>query len=328
MTKIGILLASTRTGRKGDQVARWVRNRAALRDDAEFEVIDLRDHPLPHLERAPSAMPGVAEDARTQAWAEVVGAFDGFVFVTPEYNHSLPGVLKNALDHVYLEWNDKAAGFVSYGGVGGARAVEQLRLVCGAVQLADVAPQVTLPMATEFENGTDFKPGDYNLAALDTLLDHVIRWSTALVPLRARRDVDEAAIRARIAEIADGLRTKNLEALRQIYSPEVVSFDVEPPLQHVGIEAKLQNWAKVFMFFEKVDYEVRDLTVTVSADLAVGHAFARVSGTLRDGVQADGMWVRVTFVLQKSGGTWVIIHDQASVPFDMATGAGVVDLEP
>ncbi|PKV94115.1 NAD(P)H-dependent FMN reductase [Amycolatopsis echigonensis] len=326
MIRIGIVLGSTRPGRKGDQVARWVHETATRRTDAEFELVDLRDHPLPHLDEPPMA-PGGYRFEHTRAWAAVLASFDGFVLVTPEYNHSAPGVLKNAMDTVYFEWNDKAAGFVSYGGVGGARAVEQLRLVCGALQMADVAPQVTLPLATEFE-GEVFKPGEYNAAALDMLLDHVVRWSTALASVRARREGDEAEIRGRIDKIIESLRAKDLEGLKRVYAPDVVSFDVEPPLQHVGMDAKLKNWEKVFTLFEKVDYEVRDLTVTVGADLAVGHGFGRVSGLLRDGTEANGMWVRATFVFRKTGGDWVIVHDQASVPFDIATGKGVVDLEP
>ena len=104
--------------------------------------------------------------------------------MTPEYNHSTSGVLKNAIDYLYAEWNNKAVGFVSYGAVGGARAAEHLRLVAGELQMADVRQQVALSLLTEFENFSVFKPGDYNRAALDTLLDQVIAWSSALAPLR------------------------------------------------------------------------------------------------------------------------------------------------
>ncbi|WP_318306157.1 NAD(P)H-dependent oxidoreductase [Amycolatopsis solani] len=325
MIEIGIVLGSTRPGRLGDQVARWVHERASRRADARFTLIDLRDHPLPHLEEPPG-FSGRYEDDRTRAWAATVAACDGFVFVTPEYNHSVPGVLKNAMDHVHVEWTTKAAGFVSYGGAGGARSVEQLRLICGALQLADVAPQVTLPLATEFEDRAVFAPGAYQLPALDLVLDHVVAWSTALAPLR--RGDAEAAIRGRLDAMVEGLRVKDLEALRRCYAPDVVSFDVEPPLQHVGVDAKLENWAKVFTIFEKVDYELRDLTVTASGGLAVGHGFGRVSGTLKNGVTTDGMWVRGTFVFRDTGDGWVIVHDQASVPFDVATGRGLADLEP
>ena len=113
-----------------------------------------------------------------------IASFDGFIIVTPEYNHSTSGVLKNAIDYLYAEWNNKAVGFVSYGAVGGARAAEHLRLIAGELQMADVRQQVALSLLTEFENFSVFKPGDYNLAALDTLLDQVIAWSAALAPLR------------------------------------------------------------------------------------------------------------------------------------------------
>ncbi|GIH45584.1 NADPH-dependent FMN reductase [Microbispora rosea] len=195
MIKIGIILGSTRPGRRGEQVATWVHETASRRTDAEFALVDLLDHPLPHLDEATPALmsPGRYQHEHTRAWADTIAAFDGFVMVTPEYNQSAPGVLKNAIDYLYAEWNNKAAGFVSYGVVGGARAVEQLRLVCGALQIADVAPQVTLPLQTEFEDYTVFRPGAHSAGALDTLLDHVVAWSTALAPLRAAAPVAVAA---------------------------------------------------------------------------------------------------------------------------------------
>jgi ketosteroid isomerase-like protein len=144
----------------------------------------------------------------------------------------------------------------------------------------------------------------------------------------AQREVDEAKIRTHVDKIVEGIRAKDLDGLKRLYATDVVSFDVEPPLQHVGVEAKLKNWAKVFTFFQDVDYEVRDLTVTVGDGVAFGHAFGRLSGTLKDGTATGGMWVRGTFCFQKIDGDWLIAHDQASVPFDVASGKGVVDLEP
>ncbi|GGU16286.1 NADPH-dependent FMN reductase [Lentzea flava] len=188
MIRIGIILGSTRPGRRGEQVARWVQERATARGDAEFEVIDLLDHPLPHLDE----LPGEYRNAHTRAWSATIASFDGFVVVTPEYNHSVPGALKNALDFLRAEWRNKAMGFVSYGGVGGARAVEQLRLACGALEVADVAAQVTLSLATEFENYAVLKPGEYAVAALDGLLDQVVAWSAALAPLRTDAPVTAA----------------------------------------------------------------------------------------------------------------------------------------
>jgi ketosteroid isomerase-like protein len=135
-------------------------------------------------------------------------------------------------------------------------------------------------------------------------------------------------IRRQVGKIVEGIHAKDLDALRRIYAADVVSFDVDPPLQHVGIEAKLKNWANAFTFFREVDYEVRDLTLTVGDDVAFGHCFGRLSGTLGDGTATSGMWVRATFGFRKIDGDWLIVHDQASVPFDIRSGRGVVDLEP
>jgi NAD(P)H-dependent FMN reductase len=184
MIRIGIILGSTRPNRNGEQVARWVYDNASLRSDADFELVDLRDYPLPHLDEPLPPSLGQYQNDHTRQWADKIASFDGFVIVTPEYNHSTSGVLKNAIDYLYAEWNNKAVGFVSYGSVGGARAVEHLRLVAGELQLADVRQQVALSLITEFENFSVLKPSDYSVAALNTLLDQVIAWSAALAPLR------------------------------------------------------------------------------------------------------------------------------------------------
>ncbi|MGW0004241.1 YybH family protein [Nocardia grenadensis] len=143
-----------------------------------------------------------------------------------------------------------------------------------------------------------------------------------------RHAADEAALRRLLDTVIDGLRAADLEALRQLYTSDVVSFDIEPPLQHVGTAAKMANWAKVFQLLDHVTYEIRDAAFTVGDDVAFGHAFARLGGTLKNGAAMSGMWVRVTFGLRKIDGTWLIAHDQVSVPFDIADGRGVVDLEP
>lgn len=140
--------------------------------------------------------------------------------------------------------------------------------------------------------------------------------------------VDEVEIRQQIDKVVEGLRAKDLEAVKQLYTTDVVSFDVEPPLQHVGVAAKLENWARVFTVFENVTYEIRDLMFTVGDDVAFGHAFARLSGTLKNGATTSGMWVRVTYGMRKIDDTWLIAHDQVSVPLDIPSGKGVVDLEP
>ena len=185
MTKIGIILGSTRPGRVGESVAKWVHKVAGERTDAQFELVDLLDYPLPHLDEALPPALGQYSQPHTRQWAAKIASFDGFVMVTPEYNHSTSGALKNAIDYLYAEWNNKAVGFVSYGSVGGARAVEHLRLIAGELQLADVRSQVALSLFTDFENFRDFAPGEHQLAALNTTLDQVVAWSNALAPLRA-----------------------------------------------------------------------------------------------------------------------------------------------
>jgi ketosteroid isomerase-like protein len=143
-----------------------------------------------------------------------------------------------------------------------------------------------------------------------------------------RREEDEARIRRQLDKIIEGIRAKDLDGLRRIYATDVVSFDVEPPLQHVGVAAKLDNWARVFAFFQDVTYELRDLTLTVGDEVAFAHGFGRLGGTLKNGTATSGMWVRGTFCFRKLDGRWLITHDQASVPFDVASGKGVADLEP
>jgi NAD(P)H-dependent FMN reductase len=188
MIKLGIILGSTRPGRNGEQVAKWVYDVASRRDDAEFELVDLLDYPLPHLDEPLPPSFGNYQNEHTKQWASKIASFDGFVIVTPEYNHGTSGVLKNAMDYLYAEWNIKAVGFVSYGAVGGARAAEHLRLVAGELQMADVRQQVALSLLTEFENFSVFQPAEYNVAALNTMLDQLVAWTTALAPLRHSQD--------------------------------------------------------------------------------------------------------------------------------------------
>ncbi|MEO3810672.1 NAD(P)H-dependent oxidoreductase [Sphaerisporangium sp. B11E5] len=184
MTRIGIILGSTRPGRNGEAVARWVYDVARQRTDAEFELVDLQDYKLPHLDEAYPPSFGQYTQPHTLEWAAKIDSFDGFVMVTPEYNHSTSGALKNAIDYLFREWNNKAVGFVSYGAVGGTRAVEHLRLIVGELMMADVRSQVALSLHTDFENYSVFKPAGHHLDALATTLDQVVAWSRALAPLR------------------------------------------------------------------------------------------------------------------------------------------------
>ena len=182
--RIAIILGSTRPNRNGEAVAEWVHAHAQQRKDAEFELVDLRDFDLPLLDEPIPPSQGKYTHDHTKRWAAKVASFDGYVFVAPEYNHGISGALKNAIDFVYAEWNNKAAGFVSYGSAGGVRAVEQLRQVMAELQIADVRAQVMLSLATDFENYSTFKPAAYHEGVLNTMLDQVVRWAGALQPLR------------------------------------------------------------------------------------------------------------------------------------------------
>ncbi|MFE6778127.1 NADPH-dependent FMN reductase [Streptomyces sp. NPDC057702] len=192
MTRIGVIVGSTRPGRRAATVAAWVAEVAArhptVASGVSVEVVDLAAYGLPLLDEPVPAIVGDYRHEHTRRWASTIAAYDGFVFVTPEYNHSFPAALKNALDFLYAEWGDKAAGFVGYGGLGGTRAVEQLRLTLAELRVATVRTQVALSKYTDVELFTDpgaWTPGQDQEAALGELLDEVIAWSRALQPLRA-----------------------------------------------------------------------------------------------------------------------------------------------
>ncbi|WP_326822647.1 NADPH-dependent FMN reductase [Streptosporangium sp. NBC_01756] len=184
MINVGIIIGSTRPGRNSEAVARWVHDLATERDDASVEIVDLKDFPLPHLDEAlPPAM-GQYANVHTRAWADKIASFDAYVFVTPEYNHSTSGVLKNAIDFLYAEWNNKAAAFVSYGTAGGVRAVEHLRLIMGELHVADVRTQIALSLTTDFENFQVLTPAAHHADAVTTMLDELLAWGGALKTLR------------------------------------------------------------------------------------------------------------------------------------------------
>lgn len=178
MLKIGIILGSTREGRVSPQVGAWVQEIANKRGDAQYEIVDIADFKLPLLGEVAGDASGAA------AYSEKIASLDGFVFIVQEYNHSITGALKNALDYLRVEWNNKAAGIVSYGSVGGARAAEHLRGIMGELLIADVRVHPALSLFTDFENGTDFKPGAHQDQSVNDMLDQVITWSTALKTIR------------------------------------------------------------------------------------------------------------------------------------------------
>ncbi|WP_157250433.1 NADPH-dependent FMN reductase [Nonomuraea typhae] len=184
MTKIGIIIGSTRPGRNGEAVGRWVHDLAVKRGDADYDLVDLKDQDLPHLDEPLAAASGVYNHPHTKSWSETIAGYDGFVFVTPEYNRGMPGVLKTAIDFLYAEWNDKAAGVVGYGVSGGVRAAEQLQQVLGQLKVATVQAHVELSLHTDFENFTVFKPLTHQEDQVNAMLDQVLSWSRALSAVR------------------------------------------------------------------------------------------------------------------------------------------------
>lgn len=173
--RIGIIVGSIRDGRAGAGVGAWVAEHAAQRTDAQFELIDLLTFDVPLLTSAtvPAAANKQYESENVQRWSAAIDACDGFIFVTPEYNHGVPGAFKNAVDSLGSEWFGKTVGFVSYGADGGVRAVEQWRQIVANFQMLDVRAQVSLSLFTEF--GADgFAPLERRAGELATLFDQLI----------------------------------------------------------------------------------------------------------------------------------------------------------
>jgi NAD(P)H-dependent FMN reductase len=187
--RIGIILGSTRPGRRGEQVARWVLDTAKrLRDDAEFELVDLADFDLPLLDEPAPASSGIYEKAHTRAWSEKIASLDAFVFVTPEYNHVPSAALINAIDFLHREWNDKAAAIVSYGSsASGLRAVEVLRLMLSESHIAHVRQNVAFSLMHDFEQFAVLAPDAQHEKHLENLLDQLVAWGTALQGVREHK---------------------------------------------------------------------------------------------------------------------------------------------
>ncbi|WP_421378125.1 NADPH-dependent FMN reductase [Bacillus salacetis] len=175
---IGIILGSTRKGRVSPQVGKWVKEIADKREDANYEIVDIADYNLPFLGTTDGQESGIA------AWNTKIESLDGFIFIVQEYNHSITGALKNALDLAREPWNNKAAGIVSYGSTGGARAAEHLRGILGELMIADVRVHPTLSLFTDFENFTTFKPVELHHKNVSAMLNQVLSWSGALKTLR------------------------------------------------------------------------------------------------------------------------------------------------
>ncbi|GAA2101289.1 NAD(P)H-dependent oxidoreductase [Streptomyces albiaxialis] len=195
MIRIAVIVGSTRPHRRTEVVARWAldaagRHPSVKNGAAAVELVDLADQGLPLLDEPVSAAFGQYSHEHTRRWARLIDGFDGFLFVTPEYNHSFPAALKNAIDYLYGEWFHKAAGFVSHGVHGGTRAVEHLRTVLSEVKVATVGGQVALSAFTDFElpdptQPGEITPGDHHEPTLMEVLDDLVAWSGALRQVRA-----------------------------------------------------------------------------------------------------------------------------------------------
>ena len=188
-SKIGIIIGTTRQGRFADGPTNWLLEITSKRDDAEFEVVDLRDYPMPFFEEVASPLFVPPKNEVAQKWAAKIDSLDGFVFITAEYNHSISGALKNALDYAYREYNRKAASFVAYGGVGGARAVEHLRGILAELQVASMKFPVHIGM-TELlgimREGKTMADYPYLIDTAKAMLDELIWWTDALKTARNR----------------------------------------------------------------------------------------------------------------------------------------------
>ncbi|MCC5955582.1 MAG: NAD(P)H-dependent oxidoreductase [Natronohydrobacter sp.] len=189
--RIAVILGTTRDSRFGEKPAQWIVERAKARGDWEVELIDLKAFDLPLFNEVASNAWVPSEDAAARKWQETIGRFDGFIFVTPEYNRSITGALKNALDQAYVEWNRKAFGIVSYGSVGGTRAAEHLRTIGIELQMASTRSAVHIGGGDFFSVhplGGDPKPieaieGSIGGSA-DAMLDELDWWTRATLAAR------------------------------------------------------------------------------------------------------------------------------------------------
>ncbi len=187
MIRIGIIVGSTRPGRKGGQVAAWVHDLATQHagDKAVFDVLDLKEFELPLLDEPVPAVVAPGRNPHTIRWAERAGLYDAYIFVTPEYNGGAPASLRNAIDYVYWEWTRKAVAYVGYGIFGAVRAMQELRAQAGQLQMADIGPQVSLSLREDFVDNAEFKPQELHIDEVHKLVDELLAWNSALAPLRA-----------------------------------------------------------------------------------------------------------------------------------------------
>ena len=187
MPKIAIIIGSTRTTRFADKPAAWLKNIADKRTDAEFELVDLRDFPLPFFDEVGSSLYVPSTDEVAQRWQQKIAEFDGYIFLVAEYNHASTAVLKNALDYAYTEWNKKPAAFVGYGSVGAARAIEQLRLIAVELQMAPIRSGVNIQGADfmgAWRQGLALEEMSHLQPSVQGTLDELVWWTNTLKTAR------------------------------------------------------------------------------------------------------------------------------------------------
>ncbi len=281
MIRVAILTGSTRPTRKAKAVAEWVCGVANQRGDAEYVLVDIAEFNLPLLDEPMPPRMARYQNEHTKTWAAEIAGYDAFVFVTPEYNHSVSAALKNAIDYLFQEWHHKVAGFVSYGADKGVRAVEHLRQILGELAVADVRAKVALSLRNDFENFSAFKPRDYHVPLLNAMLDEVVMWGEALKLVRGNhrfnlmgqpiekvqsvshdgpRSSQQLADAAQSAtEIADrwiaALAAADVDALVNLYHPEVI---LETPATYVlssPFHGVMQGLEEVRQFFDAVVHQ-------------------------------------------------------------------------
>jgi NAD(P)H-dependent FMN reductase len=192
--RIGIIISTTRATRFADKPTEWFLDIASKRSDVEFEIVDLRDYPMPFFEEPASPAFAPVQNEAARRWQEKIASLDGYVFVVAEYNHSISGVLKNALDFAYREFNRKPATFIGYGGAGAARAIEHLRGILGELQVADLKYVVSIGMLEYIgiaREGKSFADFPYLADSTKPMLDDLVWWANAL--REAREELREAA---------------------------------------------------------------------------------------------------------------------------------------
>lgn len=184
--KIMVLLGSTRPERQGEKVADWFMGVTKAHKDIEFELVDLKDFKLPLLDEPLPPAAGKYEHEHTKRWAKKVAAYDGYIFITPEYNHGMPAALKNALDFLGKEWALKPIGFIGYGAHLGLRSIEQFRLSIVNLEMVAISSQVEIDLFAQLDENGEFVPSERNKRQAESVIKKIKWWSEVLLLARTK----------------------------------------------------------------------------------------------------------------------------------------------